>query len=262
MERWKQETSVAFLEEALSQIDGLSDKERLGAEHTRWLLNSRTFLEEVFGHNSSFFKAFAALPWASTGQHVLVDQELFDMERAMEKHHKRAYRSNLEMARGILQSALDQLKTGGFESFKRKRENPEQANLLLRLLNGVQHKLRKMIRTPPDKEVEVQDAFENLLVGMDIQYRREQDTIAYSTKKYIPDFTVAELSLAVEIKLCPDEQREAKLIAEINDDILAYGSQYRAVLFVIYDCGHIRDIERFTSSFETQENVTIRIVKH
>lgn len=110
--------------------------------------------------------------------------------------------------------------------------------------------------------MDVQDALENLLVGADLPYSREADRIEYSSKTYQPDFTMSKLDLAIDVKLCARPGREKELIAEINDDIFAYGTKYGNLLFVIYDIGLIRDAERFANSFEEHENVMVRVVKH
>ena len=52
------------------------------------------------------------------------------------------------------------------------------------------------------------------------------------------------------------------IIAEINDDILAYKQNYGNVLFVIYDIGFIRDVERFVSSLEETDGILVKVVKH
>jgi len=122
-------------------------------------------------------------------------------------------------------------------------------------------KLRKVIRSTPKNEKEVQDAFETLLVGADTPHSREADRIEYSSKTYAPDFTMPQLDLAIEIKLCAGHGREKEIIAEINDDILAYRTKYGNLLFVVYDVGQIRDVDRFTASFERHENVVVRVVK-
>ena len=58
------------------------------------------------------------------------------------------------------------------------------------------------------------------------------------------------------------EGREKEIITEINDDILAYQTKYGNLLFVVYDVGFIRDIDRFIDSFEKSTNVIVRVVKH
>jgi len=68
--------------------------------------------------------------------------------------------------------------------------------------------------------------------------------------------------LATEIKFCNRKEREKEVIAEINDDILAYATKYGNMIFVVYDAGFIRDVERFTTHFENNEGVVVRVVKH
>ena len=67
--------------------------------------------------------------------------------------------------------------------------------------------------------------------------------------------------MAIEVKLCNREGREKEIIGEINDDILAYKTKYGNVLFIVYDLGFIRDVDRFVSSFEDQEGVVVNVVK-
>jgi len=95
-----------------------------------------------------------------------------------------------------------------------------------------------------------------------VPFSRETVRIEYSSKTYTPDFTMEQLDLATEIKFCPVAGREKDIIAEINDDILAYRTRYGNLLFVVYDVGQIRDVDRFVASFEQHENVIVRVVKH
>jgi len=104
--------------------------------------------------------------------------------------------------------------------------------------------------------------FETLLVGADIAHERETDSIVYSSKTYIPDFTFPTIGLAVELKLCNRPDREKEIIAEINDDIIAYKTKYRNLVFAVYDLGYIRDMDRFSQAFEASEGVIVRVVKH
>jgi len=123
-------------------------------------------------------------------------------------------------------------------------------------------KLRTMIRTTPVEEKEIQDAFENLLLGAGVAYSRETESIEYSTKTYTPDFSVKEEDLVVEIKLCNKKEREKKIIPEINDDIMAYKTKHRNVIFIVYDTGFIRDTEQFSRHFEEKKGVVIKIIKN
>jgi len=135
-------------------------------------------------------------------------------------------------------------------------------NGLLHIISLAERHLRKVMRVKPDHEKQVQDAFEALLIGADADHKRELVRIEYSSKAYIPNFVIDGLSLTIELKLCSHDAKEKELIAEINDDILAYATRYRNLLFIVYDLGVIRDPERFTSSFEQHPNVLVRVVKH
>jgi hypothetical protein len=181
---------------------------------------------------------------------------------AIEKKHQQAYINQLDSAKGFLLAALDQLESSSIDEVYEGRDIPKESSIILKVINLAEFKLRKIIRIIPTLEKEIQDAFENLLIASDIDYSRETDSIEYSSKTYIPDFSVKKLGLAIEIKICTRSSREKEIIAEINDDILAYKSKYENIFFVIYDTGFIRDIERFTKQFEDQDGIYIKVVKH
>jgi len=77
-----------------------------------------------------------------------------------------------------------------------------------------------------------------------------------------PYFTFPPINLAVELKLCNRPEREKEIIAEINDDIVAFKTKYRNLVFAVYDLGFIRDMDRFSQAFEASEGVIVRVVKH
>lgn len=66
----------------------------------------------------------------------------------------------------------------------------------------------------------------------------------------------------MECAFYSSDDREKEIIAEINDDILAYGTKYGNQIFIVYDNGNIRDVERFCNTFENNEGVLVRVVKH
>lgn len=154
---------------------------------------------------------------------------------------------------------LELFKDDNFEN--KKQISGYETTITIKLLNLIERKLRKVIREIPNKEKEIQDAFENLLIGSDIEYDREFPTIKYSSKNYIPDFSFSTIDTALEIKLCTTNRKEKTLIAEINDDILAYKTKFSNLIFVIYDNGQIRDIEKFSNSF-IDDNTIVRVIKH
>ena len=186
----------------------------------------------------------------------------------MARKDQLAYQQQLETAKGLLLAAQDQLKrqalTPSVSTTKVTAQKTEASNPndVLRIINLGDRKLRKVVRAVPRMEREIQDAFENLLVGADISYSRETEHIEYSSKTYIPDFTISSVDLVVELKLCSKDTREKNLIGEINDDIMAYRTKHRNLLFFVYDTGFIRDIDRFIESFEANQDVVVRVVKH
>ena len=258
MFQWTKESALAELRSLVEATTRLAGDQRYSTEHTRWIVRTLTFLEEVFGQNSRYYASFKSLPWYETGSAVI---QAWNVEQAIEERHRKAYRDQLNTARGLLLGAADQLERCDLASvYEGKGTGPESSSII-KVLN-LSAKLRKLIRDQPQKEKDVQDAFEDLLVGADLSYSREADSIEYSSKTYVPDFTMPRLDLAIEIKLCGRDGREKEIIAEINDDILAYRTKYGNLLFAIYDLGWIRDSERFSSSFEQHPNVLIRVVKH
>ena len=112
----------------------------------------------------------------------------------------------------------------------------------------------------PEKEIEIQSKYKDLLIGNDIKYSREFPRIEYSSKQYIPDLSFEKISLVLEIKLCKRDDKS--MIAQLNDDILAYKTKFRNILLVIYDLVQVRDIETFKGSFESNTDIIIQIIKH
>lgn len=256
---WTMESASAELTTLIDQIDDLSKLRRRSAEHVEWAVKTTKFLGEVFGEDSSYFSAFVALPWEYRGTMLV---HLIGYDQAVEAKHQHAYVEQLEAAKGLLKAAASDLKLRGIEGVYEGKSTAPESSAIIKLLSLTEHKLRRTIRNEPTIEREVQDAVENLFIASDLDYAREVDRIEYSSKSYVPDFTLRRLDLAVEIKLCNTGKREKEIIAEINDDILAYKQQFGNLLFVVYDIGQIRDVERFRKHFEQQEQVVVQVVKH
>lgn len=133
------------------------------------------------------------------------------------------------------------------------------------LENFIQSRLRTVIFEKPQKEVDVQNAIEALLLGRGLNkgtdYDRETGKFEFSGKEYIPDFIIPKLQLCIEVKLLRDG-RKSKVIEEISADITAYTKQYERLLFVVYDLGVIQNAEEFRRDIENSGNVKVIIVKH
>ncbi len=263
---WTKKSALEELDLIIAEINNLRRTKANSAEHVRWHQRVVSLFEEVFGRDSRSFSSFTVLTWRRGGSFVIGgirDPEgSYNPQGAIDREHHKAYLEQLETARGLLLAAKDELERKGLESVYQGKDTGPEASLILKVINLAEYKLRKTIRNVPSLEKEIQDAFENLLIGADIPHSRETDSIEYSSKTYTPDFSAARADLAIEIKLSNRKEREKEIIAEINDDILAYSTKYGNLIFVIYDTGFIRDVDRFTKHFENHEGVVVRVVKH
>jgi hypothetical protein len=263
--RWTKETALPELQALADETRIVVQQRRSSEQHSRWLLRTLTVLEEIFGQSRYYF-TIAGLKWRHTGRMIVGGVAgRFNAEAVAEQNrllHQTAYLRDLETARGVLLAAIDQLQRSDLASVYQGKDTAPESSAIIKIIKLAETKLRKVIKEPPAHERQVQDAFESLLHGADIPFSREKERIEYSTGTYAPDFTMPKLDLATEIKFCPKEGREREIIAEINDDILAYRKKYGNLLFVVYDVGKIRDVERFVASFEEHENVIVRVVKH
>jgi len=131
--------------------------------------------------------------------------------------------------------------------------------------NFLQSRLRTVIFQRPEKEFEIQNAIETLLLGRGLSkgldYDRETGKFEFSGKEYIPDFILPKMSMCIEVKLLRDG-RKSKIIEEISADITAYKKQYNKQLFVVYDLGVIQNELEFKRDIEMSEGVKVIIVKH
>jgi hypothetical protein len=257
--KWSQEAALAELRALIAETENLSSVRRRSAPHVEWTMRATSFLDEVFGRNSSIYQAFISFPWEHRGQMLV---HVIGAADEIEYKHHQAYLEQLDTARGLLKGAQRELKRKGIADVYEGKDTEPEASAIVKVLSLTERKLRKTIRQPPSNEREVQNAVETLFLAADVEHAREVDHIEYSSKTYVPDFTLKKLDLAVEIKLCDNNKREKAMIGEINDDILAYKQMYGNLLFVVYDVGQIRDVERFKHHFEQQERVIVQVVKH
>lgn len=113
-----------------------------------------------------------------------------------------------------------------------------------------QSNLRKSVFEIPSREVEIQNAIEQLLTGK----------VKVSSKEVIPDFVFPKLELAIEVKLSKDKAKSKAIIDEINADIQSYSKKYSNQLFIVYDLGSIQDEEEFKNDLDNQKNIMVIVV--
>ncbi|MBI4133015.1 hypothetical protein HY478_00215 [Candidatus Uhrbacteria bacterium] len=263
---WTKDAALAELNSLTTQAQELISVRRHSEDHVRWVAKTKRFFKEVFGEDSDYYVTFTALTWSRRGAFVVGGparpEESWNPQLGVDRVNQEAYERDLGIARGLLLAAQDELQQKQILEVYRGKDTGPEASLIVKIIGLAEYKLRKTIRKSPLAEQEIQDAFENLLIGADIPYSRETDRIAYSSKTYTPDFSVEKADLAIEIKLSGKKEREKQIIAEINDDILAYKTKFGNGLFIVYDNGFIRDVERFIGNFEDQEGIIVKIVKH
>jgi len=256
MKNWTKEEALKSLSLLVEQVPELKHENRNSANHMRWLANSLRILEEVFGQNSTYYQTLKYFTWKETGTMLIRD---WDLEGAIEYRHNEAFLNQLEQAKGLLLASKDHLEQSNIDEVYDGENTAIEASDLIQIINLGEKKLRKLIRERPQKEKEVQDKYEDLLIANDINFSREFPHIEYSSKQYIPDFSIEKLDLAIEIKLCKKDEK--LLIAQINDDILAYKTKFRNLIFLIYDIGQIRDVDKFKGSIEIHDDVIVQVIK-
>jgi hypothetical protein len=165
--RWTKEKATTELHALIAEIGPLEGETRQSAAHTRWLVRALRFLEEVYGESSRYYLSLAALRWCETGGFVVSGWRI---QEAIEARHQSSYQSQLEMARGLLLAADDELAMSSIGDVYKGRDTPQESSGIVKVLSLIERKLRKMLRVLPSKERDVQDAVENLLIGADIAF--------------------------------------------------------------------------------------------
>jgi hypothetical protein len=260
-----QEQAIKTLQKLVEEIDLLKKKNRAFSEaHSRWLVNALAATEELFGQRSRIYLSIANLTWRRQGEFVVetrVDR-MTDLNKIAERIDHEAYLKQLDTAKGFLMAGIDQINLYGIEEVYKSKDSAKESSEIIKILDLAENKLRKIVRDVPQREKDIQDKFEELLVAMDIDYLREQEKIVYSSKTYHPDFCFPQIGTILEIKLCDKKEREREIISEINDDIIAYKTKYSNIIFLVYDTGHIRDKDRFKEDIEAEGTVLVSVVKH
>lgn len=137
---------------------------------------------------------------------------------------------------------------------------------ILHIKDFLSANLRKAVFKEPEKEVEIQNNIEQLLIGKGMEkgvdYDREVGRVKVSIKEVVPDFIFPKLGLALEVKLSKSTVKSKILVDEINADIMSYSKEYNSILFLVYDLGSIRDESEFKSDLEANDSISVTIIKH
>jgi hypothetical protein len=129
--------------------------------------------------------------------------------------------------------------------------------------SAIERALRPSFRDlPPSSEREVQDAVENILNALGIEYVREREAAPVGPRAFYPDFTVRNLELAIEVKLATASHGASAIQEELAADISAYRTKWKHLLVVIYDSGVIVDPYQMRRENMKHFGVSVVIVKH
>lgn len=134
------------------------------------------------------------------------------------------------------------------------------------LAQAIQSSFRALFFETPAREKEVQDNFERFLLARGLQkptnFDRETGRVKVAGKEFVPDFILPPHGAAIEIKLLTERSNLKGVIEELNADIAAYSTQYKAVIAVVYDVGQIRDKAEFERGLELTGYVRVIVIKH
>lgn len=138
-----------------------------------------------------------------------------------------------------------------------------QSSGIARLVSIIDEKLRLMIHSEdcPADEDEVQVGLNSLLRVFDYRVSWNRSSVQFSERMSIPDFVVSlsKVDVPIEVKLVSSSKRKTAIIEEMAADLLQYGSKWKSVVFVVYDCGCIVDKGQFCEDFERQGAIMVII---
>jgi hypothetical protein len=249
-------------------------------------VNQKEHLKQLLSNTNALLEAMRYSTATATGEFANVGAYI------SYKTFLRKYNDLAEQALPILPSqtilsvfTIDKVRGSGETTWPQQKEYFDMAYsnaaLLKSLLEGaigyaedethnlrdfIQANLRRGVFGVPDKETEVQNAIETLIVGKGMakgtDYDRETGRVKTSGKESVPDFIFPRLRLCLEVKLSKSGEKLKAIVDEINADIRAYGTHYERQLYIVYDLGVIRDEAEFKRDLEDAPGVSVLVVKH
>jgi hypothetical protein len=193
------------LKSLIDSINILKSQKAFSSKRTCWVALTSDLLEKIFGIDSRYFRAFISYSWQKEGKFIIGGP--YDREGSMnpqgeiEREDRKAYLEQLESAKGLLEAAYISIENErNINNLYKSEEKFNASNLNIKVVNLAEKLLRKTIREKPANEKVIQDAFEDLLIGAEIIYSRETESIEYSSKTYKPDFVVKDIQLPNKIQ--------------------------------------------------------------
>jgi len=240
------------LNEFLDLVNAIMDSMRFSIENNKedvWRFSS--YLEYILKYNKLLEDLSKYIKIDTIVDYYNIEKipSPYDTIAIQQKGYFDSVYTNLSILKAFLENKLGKNKTE-----------------IINLKDFFQSNLRKAIFNSPEKEADIQDVIEQLLIGKGfskgIDYDREKGRIKVSAKEVIPDFILHKLDLALEVKFSNSRNKIKKIIDEINADIQSYSKKYSNILFIVYDIGFIRDEEEFKNDLDNKDNINLIIVKH
>lgn len=175
---------------------------------------------------------------------------------------KNAFSSVYAYRKDIMDGTL--IEVGKIRAFLQSKLGQEQEEIK-EIIGLITNKLRSITRDVPQKEIEIQDKVEDLLIGKGYNkgtdFDRETGRVKTGVKESVPDFIFKLLNFCIEVKLVKDALGPKKVTEEMNADITSYGTQYKNILFIVYDNGgYIQNVDEFRYKLNGR-HVDIEVVK-
>ena len=110
--------TISKLDNFINQIDTLEGLKHSSAEHIRWVSGIKKFLKEVFNEKSEYYIALSSFTWTKKGiiGGPSRPAESLNPQLGIDRLKQEAYLEQLNMARGILLAAKDELEEVGLPS--------------------------------------------------------------------------------------------------------------------------------------------------
>jgi len=109
------EQAIAVLKKHLNGVSALRGCQPYSPEHVRWLQNVGIDLARLFTIASGIYHNWIDIKWQFTGTFIA---SMFDKEEVERSKKLEAYQQGLNMAEGIIQSAIDQLEQVGIQGIE------------------------------------------------------------------------------------------------------------------------------------------------
>ena len=179
--------------------------------------------------------------------------------------------------RGLMDEAINlipsviQTLLAYIQEVKELIENPEDLEKTIiridffEIIKDIEKNFRKIVKTEPNNERDVQDFLETFLDVKNYDFLREQESCEFSGKVYKPDFTQEEKSIAIEVKFLDKKDKVKQINEEMSADLNPYSKKWRNILFLVYDKGgNLRDVDAFIKDFNQDGDTITRciVVKH